>query len=67
MIAENASFAAFVLYAALSPFHIWIFAKRHCAYFGDISDSEVSDLTRTSSLRCSRGCMSGSKIPTTTT
>jgi UDPglucose--hexose-1-phosphate uridylyltransferase len=44
VIAENASFAAFVPYAALSPFHIWIFPKRHCAYFGDVSDSEIADL-----------------------
>jgi UDPglucose--hexose-1-phosphate uridylyltransferase len=43
MIAENASFAAFVPYAALSPFHVWIFPKRHSACFGDVSDSEVSD------------------------
>jgi UDPglucose--hexose-1-phosphate uridylyltransferase len=44
VIAQNASFAAFVPYAALSPFHVWIFPKRHYAYFGDVSDSEVADL-----------------------
>jgi UDPglucose--hexose-1-phosphate uridylyltransferase len=44
IVAENASFAAFVPYAALSPFHIWVFPKRHCAYFGDVSDTEIADL-----------------------
>jgi UDPglucose--hexose-1-phosphate uridylyltransferase len=45
MLAENASFAAFVPYAALSPFHVWFFPKHHSAYFGDATDSQLADLT----------------------
>ncbi len=44
MVAENASFAAFVPYAALSPFHIWFFPKHHSAYFGDATDAHLGDL-----------------------
>ena len=44
IISENNSFISFVPYAAHSPFHVWIFPKRHCACFGEITDSELSDL-----------------------
>ncbi|MBZ5587158.1 MAG: galactose-1-phosphate uridylyltransferase [Acidobacteriia bacterium] len=44
VIAQNASFAAFVPYAALSPFHIWFFPKRHSADFGDVTDNQLADL-----------------------
>ncbi|HVN74833.1 MAG TPA: galactose-1-phosphate uridylyltransferase [Thermoanaerobaculaceae bacterium] len=44
MIAENSSFAAFVPYAALSPFHIWFFPKHHSAYFGEATDAQLADL-----------------------
>ncbi|MCX8022678.1 MAG: galactose-1-phosphate uridylyltransferase [Syntrophorhabdaceae bacterium] len=44
IIGENESFAAFIPYAALSPFHIWIFPKRHSACFAFITDKEISDL-----------------------
>jgi UDPglucose--hexose-1-phosphate uridylyltransferase len=44
VVAENASFVAFVPYAALSPFHLWIFPRRHSADFGAIRDSELADL-----------------------
>lgn len=44
VVAENDSFAAFVPYAALSPFHLWIFPKRHNACFGNITDVELKDL-----------------------
>lgn len=44
IVKENASFVAFVPYAALTPFHLWIFPKRHTAYFGNVTDSELSDL-----------------------
>jgi UDPglucose--hexose-1-phosphate uridylyltransferase len=43
VITQNASFAAFVPYAALSPFHVWIFPKRHCACFGAITDGEIAE------------------------
>jgi len=36
-------FATFIPYAALSPFHTWIFPKRHSGAFGDIRDDEIVD------------------------
>jgi UDPglucose--hexose-1-phosphate uridylyltransferase len=44
IVSENNSFVAFIPYAALSPFHLWVFPKRHNGYFGSISDTELSDL-----------------------
>lgn len=44
IILDTKHFVTFIPYAALSPFHIWIFPKRHTAFFGDINDEEVSDL-----------------------
>ncbi|HNZ25170.1 MAG TPA: galactose-1-phosphate uridylyltransferase [Polyangiaceae bacterium] len=41
------SFVAFIPYAALSRYHIWIFPRRHIARFGDMTDDEVSDLADT--------------------
>jgi UDPglucose--hexose-1-phosphate uridylyltransferase len=38
-------FVAFIPFAALSPFHTWIFPKRHCATFGSITDTEIADLS----------------------
>jgi UDPglucose--hexose-1-phosphate uridylyltransferase len=46
MVADNASFAAFVPYAALSPFHVWIFPKHHSACFGEATDSQLADLAQ---------------------
>ncbi|HNW91418.1 MAG TPA: galactose-1-phosphate uridylyltransferase [bacterium] len=37
-------FVSFIPYAALSPFHTWIFPRRHCASFADAADSELQDL-----------------------
>ena len=31
-------------YAALSPFHMWIFPRRHSSSFGDITEPELTDL-----------------------
>lgn len=44
IVAEGADFAAFIPYAALSPFHLWIFPKRHVACFGTISRAEMASL-----------------------
>ena len=44
MLLDSDHFTAFIPYAALSPFHIWIFPKRHCASFGTITDTEAADL-----------------------
>jgi UDPglucose--hexose-1-phosphate uridylyltransferase len=35
IIAENAEFVAFIPYAALSPYHLWIFPKTHAACFSE--------------------------------
>ncbi|MFO0752059.1 MAG: galactose-1-phosphate uridylyltransferase [Thermodesulfovibrionales bacterium] len=37
-------FVSFVPYAAVSPFHIWIFPKRHSGSFGTVSPEETDDL-----------------------
>ncbi|MGE5655395.1 MAG: galactose-1-phosphate uridylyltransferase [Actinomycetota bacterium] len=44
MIFESEHFVAFIPYAALSPFHIWIFPRRHSSSFDNISDEEILDL-----------------------
>ncbi|HXX64199.1 MAG TPA: galactose-1-phosphate uridylyltransferase [Bacteroidota bacterium] len=44
IIQESDSFVAFIPYAALSPFHLWIFPKRHESSFDEISDDETADL-----------------------
>lgn len=45
IVLETKHFVAFIPYAALSPFHCWIYPRRHCSSFGDITDEEISDLT----------------------
>ncbi|MBZ0157034.1 MAG: galactose-1-phosphate uridylyltransferase [Alphaproteobacteria bacterium] len=37
-------FVSFIPYAAVSPFHIWVFPKRHSGSFGAISPEETGDL-----------------------
>ncbi|MGB6033834.1 MAG: galactose-1-phosphate uridylyltransferase [Bacteroidota bacterium] len=44
IVCETAHFVAFIPYAALSPFHLWIFPRRHMSSFDDISDIETGDL-----------------------
>jgi len=44
VVCENEHFLAFVPYAALSPFHVWIFPKRHNACYGYITDNEIQAL-----------------------
>ncbi len=44
IIAENAHFVAFIPYAALSPYHLWIFQKVHAACFGNLSDDMLPAL-----------------------
>lgn len=44
IVKENSSFVVFVPYAALTPFHLWIFPKRHNASFGNVKDSELAEL-----------------------
>lgn len=44
VIIETDRFLTFVPYAALSPFHTWIFPKRHSAAFSTITDEEVKEI-----------------------
>ncbi|MEG4270331.1 MULTISPECIES: galactose-1-phosphate uridylyltransferase [unclassified Microcoleus] len=44
VICESEHFVAFIPYAALSPFHTWIFPRRHSSSFDEISDLELRDL-----------------------
>jgi UDPglucose--hexose-1-phosphate uridylyltransferase len=46
IIIEGKYFVAFQPFAALSPFHTWIFPRRHMASFDDIADQEIPDLAR---------------------
>ena len=47
IIASTDAFVAFIPYAALSPFHLWIFPVRHCSSFDEIEDYEITDLAAT--------------------
>jgi UDPglucose--hexose-1-phosphate uridylyltransferase len=44
IILNTGHFVTFVPFAAISPFHTWIFPKRHCATFSSITKEEVNDL-----------------------
>ncbi len=44
IVFETEHFAAFIPYAALSPFHIWIFPRRHAASYDEITEEETADL-----------------------
>lgn len=44
IIVASEHFVSFVPYAALSPFHTWIFPRRHSSSFDDITDEEILDL-----------------------
>jgi len=46
MVCESEHFAAFVLYAALSPFHLWVLPKRHCSFLTELTDDEAADLAQ---------------------
>jgi UDPglucose--hexose-1-phosphate uridylyltransferase len=44
IVAENSAFVAFIPYAALSPYHLWIFPKEHRACFANETDSTLPAL-----------------------
>lgn len=46
LVEQNDSFVAFIPYAALSPFHLWIFPRRHEACFGHLQDHELKALAQ---------------------
>jgi UDPglucose--hexose-1-phosphate uridylyltransferase len=47
IIAASDHFVAFIPYAALSPFHTWIFPRRHASSFDEITEVEIIDLAAT--------------------
>ena len=47
VICESEHLVAFIPYAALSPFHTWIFPRRHSSSFDEITDAEITDLADT--------------------
>jgi UDPglucose--hexose-1-phosphate uridylyltransferase len=44
VVAKSKFFAAFIPYAALSPFHIWILPRRHESNYLDATAHELADL-----------------------
>ncbi len=44
IVLENKRFVAFIPYASLSPFHIWIVPKNHSSCFGLIPLEEIDDM-----------------------
>jgi len=44
IILETEHFVAFVPYAALTPFHTWIFPRRHMASFDAMTEAELLDM-----------------------
>ena len=45
IVHETDHFVAFIPYASLSPFAMWIFPRRHMASFGQIHPEEITDLS----------------------
>ena len=45
VIEADGAFAAFVPYAALSPFHMWIFPREHASSFDAICDAGIEELS----------------------
>jgi len=46
VVEETEYFVAFIPYASLSPFAMWIFPRRHMASYGQIHPEEITDLAR---------------------
>ncbi len=44
VVAENSAFVAFIPFAALSPYHLWIFPKVHDACFSEMPAEYASEL-----------------------
>ncbi len=44
IVRQSESFVAYIPYAAYSPFHIWIFPRRHAASFGECTEPELAEL-----------------------
>jgi UDPglucose--hexose-1-phosphate uridylyltransferase len=46
VVAQSNDFVAFIPYAALTPFHLWVFPLRHTATFLEATETEMADLAR---------------------
>jgi UDPglucose--hexose-1-phosphate uridylyltransferase len=46
LVQETDHFVAFTPFAALTPFSLWIFPRRHMASFPEIHPEEITDLAR---------------------
>lgn len=46
VVLENEKFVAFVPFAALSPFHVWVLPKRHTPAFHETTDDELAALAK---------------------
>lgn len=46
IIFQSKNFVALIPYAALSPFHTWIFPLRHVSSFDETNDAEIKDLAK---------------------
>lgn len=46
VVFENENFIGFIPFAAFSPFHFWLFPKRHEATFGELKDNAKDDLAQ---------------------
>jgi len=46
VVAQSNDFVAFIPYAALTPFHLWIFPLRHTATILEATEAEMADLAR---------------------
>jgi UDPglucose--hexose-1-phosphate uridylyltransferase len=44
LVAETGHFVAFIPFASLSPYHVWIFPKVHSACFSTASEAAMADL-----------------------
>ena len=44
IVEESESFVAFIPYASLSPYHLWIFPRQHASSFGAIGDCDLDHL-----------------------
>lgn len=46
IVHESPHHVAFIPFAALSPFHLWIYPRRHSSFFAGMNDDELDDLGR---------------------
>ena len=46
IVTETDHFVGFIPFAALSPYHLWIFPRRHMSSFDAINDTEIRDFAK---------------------